>query len=87
MRIDIIQHFILPSIYTMPATLPLPAKRRLPKAPAHTQSLLAMPAHKLLDLSVDSTELLRGNKSISIVHNGAVYRLQSTKLGKLILTK
>lgn len=41
----------------------------------------------LHDMSVDSAQLLRGSKSIAIVHNGAVYRLQSTKLGKLILTK
>lgn len=41
----------------------------------------------LQELSVESSQLLRGKKSISIVHNGAVYRLQSTKLGKLILTK
>ena len=36
---------------------------------------------------VESQELLRGNKAVSIVHNGSVYRLQATKLGKLILTK
>ena len=36
---------------------------------------------------VDSHQLLQGNKSVSIVHNGSVYRLQATKLGKLILTK
>ena len=39
------------------------------------------------ELSVDSESLLRGKKSVSIVHNGAIYRLQATKLGKLILTK
>nr|MBP8225928.1 hemin uptake protein HemP [Acidovorax sp.] len=31
--------------------------------------------------------LLQGAKSVEIKHNGAVYRLQATKLGKLILTK
>ncbi len=36
---------------------------------------------------LDSSELLRGNKAVTIQHNGSVYRLQSTKLGKLILTK
>ncbi|MGH6626446.1 MAG: hemin uptake protein HemP [Burkholderiaceae bacterium] len=36
---------------------------------------------------VDSTELLRGHKAVAIKHNGAIYRLQATKLGKLILTK
>jgi hemin uptake protein HemP len=34
-----------------------------------------------------SDSLLQGNKSVAIEHNGAVYRLQATKLGKLILTK
>ncbi len=34
-----------------------------------------------------SDALLQGKKSVAIEHNGAVYRLQATKLGKLILTK
>lgn len=38
-------------------------------------------------LSLDSHELLRGQKTVEIKHNGAIYRLQTTKLGKLILTK
>ncbi|MFO1232675.1 MAG: hemin uptake protein HemP [Paenacidovorax caeni] len=37
--------------------------------------------------TVDSSALLQGQKAVSIVHNGAVYRLQATKQGKLILTK
>jgi hemin uptake protein HemP len=37
--------------------------------------------------AVNSLDLLRGQKTIEIMHNGAVYRLQATKLGKLILTK
>ncbi|QNK73550.1 hemin uptake protein HemP [Variovorax sp. PAMC28562] len=36
---------------------------------------------------VESAELLRGNKTVGILHNGSLYRLQATKLGKLILTK
>lgn len=36
---------------------------------------------------VDSDALLRGHKTVEIRHNGAVYRLQATRLGKLILTK
>ncbi|MBP9940301.1 MAG: hemin uptake protein HemP [Comamonas sp.] len=71
----------------MQATLSLPSARRTPVE----QSVLADSAvsHPVLahDLSVDSELLLRGKKSVSIVHNGATYRLQSTKLGKLILTK
>ena len=31
--------------------------------------------------------LLRGRRLVEITHNGEVYRLQATRLGKLILTK
>lgn len=34
-----------------------------------------------------SEVLLRGQKTIAIRHNGEIYRLQATRLGKLILTK
>lgn len=34
-----------------------------------------------------SEQLLRGNKVVEIHHNGEIYRLQSTRQGKLILTK
>lgn len=34
-----------------------------------------------------SEALLRGGKAVEISHNGAVYRLQATRQGKLILTK
>lgn len=34
-----------------------------------------------------SGDLLRGGRSVDISHNGSVYRLQATRLGKLILTK
>ncbi|APW48335.1 hypothetical protein RA876_09620 [Rhodoferax antarcticus] len=37
--------------------------------------------------AVPSAALLRGQKSVAIEHQGKVYRLQLTKLGKLILTK
>ena len=36
---------------------------------------------------LESTDLLKGNKAVGILHNGSLYRLQATKLGKLILTK
>ncbi|ROR23155.1 hemin uptake protein hemP [Comamonas sp. BIGb0124] len=42
-----------------------------------------VPAH----VAVDSADLLQGQKAVQIHHNGSVYRLQATKLGKLILTK
>ena len=37
--------------------------------------------------TVPSGDLLRGGRSVEISHNGSVYRLQATRLGKLILTK
>jgi hemin uptake protein HemP len=37
--------------------------------------------------SILSSDLLRGQKAVSIRHNGSIYRLQATRLGKLILTK
>ena len=36
---------------------------------------------------VNSTDILRGEKAVAIHHNGLVYRLQATRLGKLIMTK
>jgi hemin uptake protein HemP len=36
---------------------------------------------------VPSEALLRGHRLVEITHNGEVYRLQATRLGKLILTK
>ncbi len=36
---------------------------------------------------LDSTEILCGQKTVHIQHNGLTYRLQATRLGKLILTK
>lgn len=36
---------------------------------------------------LNSEELLRGQANVAIAHNGALYRLQSTRQGKLILTK
>ena len=36
---------------------------------------------------VASEALLRGRRLVEILHNGEVYRLQATRLGKLILTK
>jgi len=37
--------------------------------------------------AVQSTDLFKGHKWVVIEHNGTRYRLQTTKLGKLILTK
>ena len=67
----------------MQATLSLPAARRV-----HAE--LTVPADGVAappEVNLESQALLRGKKSVAIVHNGSTYRLQATKLGKLILTK
>ena len=45
------------------------------------------PGAKQASGPLDSAKLLGGARSVEIRHNGAVYRLQETRLGKLILTK
>jgi hemin uptake protein HemP len=37
--------------------------------------------------TISSEDLLRGQPSVTITHQGAIYRLQITRQGKLILTK
>ena len=39
------------------------------------------------DKPLNSDALLQGRKTVEIAHNGATYRLQATRQGKLILTK
>lgn len=71
------------SIALHPTTLSLPAR-------AARQADLSMPAASTRSESggaVESTEILRGQKAVEINHNGLTYRLQATRLGKLILTK
>ena len=63
------------------ATAPLSATGSLPAAAARSTTGRDAVA------ALDSTSLLQGGKAVAIVHNGAVYRLQATRLGKLILTK
>lgn len=72
----------------MSFTLPAPSTLRLPSRPA-PQKAVSPNASSRDDsgCAVDSTELLRGQKAVDIVHNGSTYRLQATRLGKLILTK
>jgi len=58
-----------------PSGAPLPAAAKRIKRTEHTERM------------VESAELLQGKGHILIRHEGAIYRLQSTRLGKLILTK
>ena len=58
-------------------TPPIPAR---PPTAAREASARSQPL-------LDSRELLRGARLVEISHNGEIYRLQATRLGKLILTK
>ncbi len=84
LRINIISVHIDLRINPMPATLSLPRTGQ-----ASQISLQMSQPATLADnaLGMNSSELLQGRKSVTILHNGMPYRLQATKLGKLILTK
>lgn len=58
-----------------------------PPASASAQPPQEQPALQERPAVLASADLLRGGKMVEIRHNGEVYRLQSTRLGKLILTK
>ena len=62
-------------------------------APASSPASSASPAAAVpvtvapTDRCIASEALLQGKRSVTIVHQGETYRLQSTRQGKLILTK
>lgn len=53
----------------------------------NTPPLAAAPLLEKLPQPLPSEVLLRGRRLVEIMHNGEIYRLQSTRQGKLILTK
>jgi hemin uptake protein HemP len=55
-----------------------------PKASAAPQSV---PSTTTGPLRVDSATLMGGQRVLEIMHLGEIYRLQTTRFGKLILTK
>ena len=66
--------------------------RRTLSLPPRAHSAPRTPAPRAVEAAVASAplpsdDLLQGRKTIEISHNGTLYRLQATKLGKLILTK
>jgi hemin uptake protein HemP len=65
--------------------VPLPASHELPSA--GRPEAAAQAGSESMPITVESSDILQGARAIAIRHNGALYRLQSTKLGKLILTK
>lgn len=61
--------------------LPFAGSATVPSVPRPATAPSGMPE------VVTSTALLRGKPYVQIEHNGALYQLRATKLGKLILTK
>ena len=60
------------------------------KTPAHQCQLKLSDSTPTADnwpTWIKSGDLFKGQKAVGIEHNGSLYRLQTTKLGKLILTK
>ena len=68
------------------STLSLQAGAPLTAAEPQAESLLD-PKNTSAAGLLNSKDLLQGERSVEIVHNGAIYRLYATRLGKLILTK
>jgi hemin uptake protein HemP len=58
-----------------------------PHSPSPSAPVEGRPQAQARPAPFSSEELLRGARLVEITHNGEVYRLQATRLGKLILTK
>jgi len=69
---------------TRPPRLASKATSAPQHAPATSTAMATAPA---APLRVDSAALMGGQRVLEIVHLGEVYRLQTTRFGKLILTK
>lgn len=63
-----------------------PAVTREEAGPAHAPAPAATGCEPRRP-PLPSEQLLQGRRIVEILHNGEVYRLQATRLGKLILTK
>lgn len=59
----------------------------IPPSPSDSQANPTQTATPPAQGVLQSSELLGARQAIEIEHNGQRYRLQSTKSGKLILTK
>jgi hemin uptake protein HemP len=66
---------------------PAPASDASAALPLQASANPGKTAQKPAGSALESADILRGEKTIAIHHNGATYHLQATRLGKLILTK
>jgi hemin uptake protein HemP len=64
-----------------------PSENRPPAASAGQADMSVAASHPPLPKIVPFSELARCGEEIWISHQGQLYRLQSTRSGKLILTK
>ena len=64
-----------------------PNASHTPRPPAGAANSTTAEIRSSATTAMHSADLLRGQKAVDIVHNGSTYRLQATRLGKLILTK
>ena len=71
---------------TLPRPAPTPEKEQTVLFPSNAELTLETHRDEAFG-TISSSELLQGLRCIQIDHNGTVYRLQATRLGKLILTK
>jgi hemin uptake protein HemP len=60
---------------------------RTPPSPNTAAKTLQAKATPAVPMRVESSALMGGQRVLEIVHLGEVYRLQTTRFGKLILTK
>jgi hemin uptake protein HemP len=68
----------------MPMSNTLSLPRSAPRAQSDASASMRSGASQTC---MNSDDILRGQKAVEITHNGSTYRLQATRLGKLILTK
>lgn len=62
-------------------------RRSPPVTGAERRALVFTSPVEICEPSVDSAAILKGERVVTIAHNGFVYRLQATRANKLILTK
>ena len=71
----------MPRVSNEPVVMPAPTRHADPSMP------LPPGCPGTIPLVIDAERMLRGHPEIQLLYRGQVYRLRSTKQGKLILTK
>ena len=74
-------------MWSMQSNQPDPDSRYLLTNARHLSPTGGNGGTSVAAMRTSSKEIFRGRNELEIEHNGAVYRLRQTSLGKLILTK